>query len=512
MMKRIFAGIILVLLLTGMLALACNIQPARSEPTTWIVDDDGPADFSKIQDAINAANPGDVIYVKVGTYYENIVVDKTVSLTGEKPAETIIDGETARVEIRANNVTIQNFTIRNSNQVTDWSSNNLVSISNFNGTLIQGNVITSPDGKTAGIVVMNSYRNIISGNNITANYNEGIRLYHSSNNTVSGNNITGNSIDLDESSYNNTLTENSVSLTHIGCVGSFNIISRNSVTNSSHIGGAIALYGSSNTISENIITNNEWGVTLYGHGHNISGNTISASTYDGILVYSNDSRIYSNNITDNGQAGIEIEISCSDNEFYHNNLINNTRNVLTLALLGNPPMHNTWDDGYPSGGNYWSDYNGNDSNHDGIGDSNCTIDANNNDRYPLMGMFSDFGATSEYHVQSISNSSISSFQYGDSSIRFNVTGEDGTKGFCRICIPTALMNATYRVFVNGTEVSYSVLACSNTTHSYLYFTYSHSTKDIVIIPELASLIILPLFMMATLLAVIVYRKKRISTR
>ena len=342
--------------------------------------------YATIQEAINAPETLDdhSLFVDKGIYYEHVVVNKTVSLIGEKATETIIDGETARVEIGANNVTIQNFTIRNSNQALDWSSNNLIFISNFNGTLIQGNVITSPDGKTAGIVAMNSYRNIISGNNITANYNEGIRLWHSSNNTISGNNITENTIDLDESSYNNTLTENTVSLTYIGCIGSFNIISRNSVTNSSNIGGAIALYESSNTISENIITNNEWGVTLYGHGHNVSGNTISASTYDGILVYSNDSRIYSNNITDNGQAGITIEISCSNNEFYHNNLINNTQNVRTVNVLGKPLMHNTWNNDYPSGGNYWSDYNGVDANHDGIGDTPYVIDANNTDYYPLM--------------------------------------------------------------------------------------------------------------------------------
>jgi hypothetical protein len=77
---------------------------------------------------------------------------------------------------------------------------------------------------------------------------------------------------------------------------------------------------------------------------------------------------------------------------------------------------NQWDNGYPSGGNHWSNYNGKDlfsdpeQNHlgsDGIGDMSCTIDSYNVDDYPLMGMFSDFNVTSEFSVQTISNSTIS---------------------------------------------------------------------------------------------------------
>jgi len=174
------------------------------------------------------------------------------------------------------------------------------------------------------------------------------------------------------------------------------------------------------------------------------------------------------------------------------------------------------DAGYPLGGNYWDDYNGadlfsgqyqNETGSDGIGDTAYTIDVNNQDNYPLMGMFSDFKATSEYRVQTICNSSISDFHFNGTAICFNVTGIDYTTGFCRICMPRALMNETYKVFVNGTEVQCNLLPCSNTTHSYLYFTYNHSTQEVIIIPEFPSFIILPLFMAATLLAVIIIRRK-----
>jgi hypothetical protein len=102
---------------------------------------------------------------------------------------------------------------------------------------------------------------------------------------------------------------------------------------------------------------------------------------------------------------------------------------------------------------------------------------------------------------------MSDFQFNSTAIMFNVTGDDGTTGFCRICVPTALMNETYKVFVNGTEVSCNLLACSNSTHSYLYFNYTHSTQHVIIVPEFLSLLILPLFMIITLLAVIAYGRK-----
>jgi len=73
--------------------------------------------------------------------------------------------------------------------------------------------------------------------------------------------------------------------------------------------------------------------------------------------------------------------SSSNNSIYHNNF-NNTQQVSSDGT-----STNVWDDGYPSGGNYWSDYNGTDANHDGIGDSAYVIDANNTDNYPLMNLY-----------------------------------------------------------------------------------------------------------------------------
>ena len=124
-----------------------------------------------------------------------------------------------------------------------------------------------------------------------------------------------------------------------------------------------------------------------------------------------------------------------------------------------------------------------------------------------MGMFSEFNATSEHHVQTICNSTIFNFQFHDTAIRFEVSGENGTTGFCRICIPTALMNDTYKVFVNGTEVLYTTLPCSNSTRSYLYFTYNHSTQEVEIILEFPAWTSVLLILIVLTVAIVMYKRK-----
>jgi hypothetical protein len=72
----------------AVLALTMTLLPAR----TLTVDDDGPAEFRLIQDAIDAAAAGDVVAVAAGTYAENLRLKSGVAVVGAGAAVTIIDG------------------------------------------------------------------------------------------------------------------------------------------------------------------------------------------------------------------------------------------------------------------------------------------------------------------------------------------------------------------------------------------------------------------------------------
>jgi len=125
----------LILLLVGLLTFSFNIQQVKPEPTTWTVDDDGPADFHTIQEALNSplVNEEDTIFVYSGTYYEHVVVDKTVSLIGEDKETTIIDGSgtDTGILVTADHVTVQGFGVQNCKVGIKVESNENVISSNL---------------------------------------------------------------------------------------------------------------------------------------------------------------------------------------------------------------------------------------------------------------------------------------------------------------------------------------------------------------------------------------------
>jgi parallel beta-helix repeat protein len=143
-----------------------------------------------------------------------------------------------------------------------------------------------------------------------------------------------------------------------------------------------------NRILENNIRDNTLGIRLelYSNYNNISGNNLETNYNSSILLDSSYNRILQNNIKNNGW-GITL-FTFGNNIIYHNNFINNLEQVRTWGSS----LGNVWDDGYPSGGNYWSDYTGGDFysgpsqnllGSDEIGDVPYVIDSYNRDNYPL---------------------------------------------------------------------------------------------------------------------------------
>ena len=406
MFTRTVTAIVIAMLLTSTLTLAFNIQPVKAEPRTWYVDDSGGKDFTRIQDAIYAASPGDTIYVYNGTYHENVIVDKALSLIGENKESTIIDGNSLShvVDLKANSIYMSGFTIQNG------VSGILADHTNYH--TIENNIVQNSN---YGIYLQDSQNNRLNDNLIIDN-NYGLHIDNSGSNALKRNAMNNNCYNFylfllgwlyDFEFVQDIDTSNTVNgkpiywwmhesnrqvptdAGYVVIVGSTNILIKDLELTKN--GQGIVLLGTFNSIIENVtLLENERGVSIHGFAryNNIRSNRIT-NNGDGITVEESRYNIIERNSIDNNGRGI-VTVWGFSNRFYHNNIIDNTIQV------DNPEDFysiNYWDDGYPSGGNYWSDYVGVDvrsgPNQDQPGsdvmdDMPYIIDADNRDRYPLM--------------------------------------------------------------------------------------------------------------------------------
>jgi nitrous oxidase accessory protein NosD len=111
-------------------------------------------------------------------------------------------------------------------------------------------------------------------------------------------------------------------------------------------------------------------------GFTISRNEIFNSTTAVTISDSSDMLIVQNDILSNSQ-GVVLNRTMNI-QVFHNNFLHNSAQAIDHQGTGN-----TWDNGYPSGGNYWTDYTGTDPDRDGIGDTPYVF-SDNQDRFPLM--------------------------------------------------------------------------------------------------------------------------------
>jgi nitrous oxidase accessory protein len=381
------------LLLVTIFLIVCIlvISPAKASPKTIVVPDN----YSTIQDAIDNASAGDTIFVRSGTYNQNLTIKKSLTLIGQNTntailtcpqlfdSSSIVDFPfipvTYVINITASDVEIRNFTITNPNPygagINSEGNDNQIS-----GVIASGLAISGSNQVVAQNYITNQY----SGIECSGSYNQIIE-----------NTLSDSSISL-SGSYNNVAENNILNNNGIGIMltnASTNLIINNVISK----GGASLLNSNFNIIYNNTITSGELWLGVYprmpASNNLITGNTVEDANIYGWAVgvgYGSNNVFYGNLIANNGGIGLAlggIDIEVDNNLFYCNDFMNNSKNFGTnWQVVGS----SSFDNG--TTGNYWDNYltkypNATEVDDSGIGNTPYLVYGNVTDNYPLMKAF-----------------------------------------------------------------------------------------------------------------------------
>ena len=364
-----------------------RVSKPRPLPTgvTLYVGGSGLGNYTKIQDAIDNASDGDTVFVydDSSPYYENIVVDKSINITGEDRNSTVINGNGVGtgILILASDVTISDLSIINYGQEIRDSGismhpvnrvrifNNIISFC-YQGILLRMDAPGTRDYKIIGNTIFNItkygiFMNLCDNNQIINNYisncqqgiyllesyfniiqlnkfnnnSQGILLYESKSNKISNNFCISNSIDgivllgcLENTIKNNTCLNN---MKGIAVRYSSDTLLLNNTCNYNEQGILLNTATLTN-IAKNDCSHNKMGIYLYySNLTNITINKCNDCSLGGITIILSSENILTFNDIKNGWNGLWLEKSFS-NLIRHNHIIgNNGAGLILTYTIGN---------------------------------------------------------------------------------------------------------------------------------------------------------------------------------
>lgn len=397
-MKRI--SITLAIIIIPILLAAFNgpqlTDSSVAAPSSFVVR---PSSF-KLQAAIDAAQPGDVIEVPPGLYRGNFVINKPLTLEGL--GWPVLDGDNQGNVIsidNASDVIIRGFVIRNSGVRLDREEAGIAA--NKAARLVVEN--NRLENTLFGVDIKESEYSRVSYNIIGSKLalavparGDGIRIWYSENSQVIGNQVTdGRDVVL---WYNNgaiirdnIITNGRYGLHFMYCDD--NLVENNRLEGNSV--GAFLMYSRRLTLRHNIFANNR-GPSGYGVGlKDLDGVEATDNLFVGNRVgmyfdnspWSVDvSQHFTRNLFAHNDIGLLFTPSVKRNHFSHNSFIDNMEQV-GLTGTGDFKDNKFTVNGE---GNFWSDYTGYDADGNNLGDLpylSISLFENMMDKNPQLRLF-----------------------------------------------------------------------------------------------------------------------------